>query len=492
MPTETVRPGACVAIALVIASAAMNPPMRAQAPPLRVTADDVVALALENNLALKREQFGPRIAAESIGAAAAAWTPELSTRFGTTGSHVPSSTAFDASQASIVDHQLVSETEWAQRLPWGTAYRLSWTGARHASTSAFVRFDREVQAGASAVVEQPLLKGLKIDDTRAQYQSAVQGRAIADASLNAAIAGTTREALHAYWSWVYARDHLAVQRESLRLAQILLDGNRARVAAGALAAVDVIEAEAEVARRSETIASAEKDVANGQDLVLALAFDPTDPRSTMMLEPSTVEPESPETSGAVDRALSNRQDLVALRASIEIDDISLRRARNDTLPDASVRAGYSLRGLGGGDYSAVLDDLVRSRYPAWSLELSVSYPVGRARAEAEAAQATLRRQQSEAALKAAEQRVATEVRAASREVDADRRRLDLTATAVALSERRLEAEQKKFAVGLSTSFFVFQAQRDLAQAREAALRSILDYRLASADLAAVQIIPLVP
>jgi outer membrane protein len=142
------------------------------------------------------------------------------------------------------------------------------------------------------------------------------------------------------------------------------------------------------------------------------------------------------------------------------------------------------------NFSSVLDDLARRRYPSWSLGLAITYPLGTARAEADAARVSVQKRQREAALRAVEQRVIVEVNAAVREVDTNFRRLDTSATAVSLAERRLDAEQRKFASGLSTSFFVFQAQRDLSEAREAQLRSLLDYHLATVDVEAVQLIPL--
>ena len=84
----------------------------------------------------------------------------------------------------------------------------------------------------------------------------------------------------------------------------------------------------------------------------------------------------------------------------------------------------------------------------------------------------------------------TDVTAALREVAANEKRLVSTANAVVLSERRLDAEERKFTAGLSTSFFVFQAQRDLASTREALLRSALDYQLSVVDLEAVQRVPI--
>ena len=58
------------------------------------------------------------------------------------------------------------------------------------------------------------------------------------------------------------------------------------------------------------------------------------------------------------------------------------------------------------------------------------------------------------------------------------------------ADRRLEAEQRKFAAGTSTSFIVFQAQRDLAQARNNELKAILDYAQSVVDLETVQEVPL--
>jgi outer membrane protein len=58
-----------------------------------------------------------------------------------------------------------------------------------------------------------------------------------------------------------------------------------------------------------------------------------------------------------------------------------------------------------------------------------------------------------------------------------------------LAERRLEAEQSRFDVGLSTNFFVVQAQRDLRDAQNAELRALLDYRRAQVEFERVQQVP---
>jgi outer membrane protein len=74
-------------------------------------------------------------------------------------------------------------------------------------------------------------------------------------------------------------------------------------------------------------------------------------------------------------------------------------------------------------------------------------------------------------------------------VDANRERLQAAAAARDLAERRLDAEQSRFDVGLSTNFFVVQAQRDLRDAQNTELRALLDYRRAQVEFERVQEVP---
>jgi outer membrane protein TolC len=479
------------------------------APVLRLSPEEAVASALDHNLALRGARLGPQLADLDVNVARTAWTPQLSTRFVNIDSQAPPTSPFDQTQPALLDRQVTSELGLAQQLPWGTAYRVGWTGARRSNSSFLARFRPELSSGATATLIQPLLKGLTFDAARASRDVSLRNRDIAAADLDTALASTRREVLSAYWTWVYARQLLGVRQQSLSLAATLLEGNRRRIAVGAMATVDAIEAEAEVARRSEAIIIAEKDVANAEDQVRLLIFDPGDPRYRDALEPDGRLDDTVAAPPAdiVERALAGRQDLRTIRQLVEVDQITVRQSRNDALPDATLRVDYSLRATGGTEllrdtavtgavtgsvqrsFASVLDDLARSRYPTWSVELAVSYPLGTAKAEASTARAVIAQRRREASLAAAEQQTVTEVTAAQREVSANAKRLDSTAIAVTLSERRLDAEERKFTVGLSTSFFVFQAQRDLASAREAQLRSALDHRLSWVDLEAIQTIP---
>src|SRR5262245_48571714 len=171
---------------------------RAQTSPLRLTPERAVDLALEHDLELKRDRFGPQIADLDVRAALTPWTPGLSTSVQQTSGEFPLTSAIDQGQR-VTDRQLSSEVALSQRLPWGSAYRVSWDTARQTNSSVITRFQPELRAGASATFTQPLLKGFAFDAARAERDISLEAREIADADLAAAQAATTREVLNAYW-----------------------------------------------------------------------------------------------------------------------------------------------------------------------------------------------------------------------------------------------------------------------------------------------------
>jgi outer membrane protein len=118
--------------------------------------------------------------------------------------------------------------------------------------------------------------------------------------------------------------------------------------------------------------------------------------------------------------------------------------------------------------------------------MTFSYPLGNSTAEGNLARARLERDQSAARVRANEVGAVREVRLAALRLEQNRQRVDTTRLARELAEQRLDAEQRRFEVGMSTSFLVIQAQRDLAIARQNELQAYLDYQLASVTFQTVQ------
>jgi outer membrane protein TolC len=125
-------------------------------------------------------------------------------------------------------------------------------------------------------------------------------------------------------------------------------------------------------------------------------------------------------------------------------------------------------------------------FPTWTLGFNISYPIFNRQADAAEARAEVTREQSRANLRRLEMQVTAEVRSAARAVETNLKRVESTRAARVLQERRLDAEEKRFAAGMSTNFFVTQAQRDLALAQVAELRAIADYRNSIVNFERVQ------
>jgi outer membrane protein TolC len=137
-------------------------------------------------------------------------------------------------------------------------------------------------------------------------------------------------------------------------------------------------------------------------------------------------------------------------------------------------------------FGNVLGQLFTADYPTWTLGLSLSYPVGNSAAQATLARSRIERDQSAARLRSLELTAVRQVRDAASRMEQNQQRIETTRLGRTLAEQRLDSEQKRFEVGLSTSFLVIQAQRDLAVARNNEMQALLDYQLAKVTFEAVQ------
>jgi outer membrane protein TolC len=137
-------------------------------------------------------------------------------------------------------------------------------------------------------------------------------------------------------------------------------------------------------------------------------------------------------------------------------------------------------------FGTVLGQVFKADFPTWQVGIAMSYPIGKSAEEANLARARIERDQAEARLRDAELGAVREVRDAALRVEQNRQRIDTAQLGRELAEQRLDAEQKRFEVGMSTSFLVIQAQRDLAVARNNELQASLDYQLALVALQRAQ------
>ena len=496
-------------VALLIAGT--TAPALAQAPQtttLRLTADEAVSMALDHNIDLSVDRLDPQISDARVAAANGAFRPTLGSTFNSNNQLQPPS-SFLIPTATRTD-AMTESVGVGQRLPrFGTQYSVSWNAVHTNSNSFLNSYNPLVTSGIGFTLSQPLVKDLFIDTPRQQLAASRINRQISDTRLRESIVHTTADVKTAYWNLVAARDNVNNRRTALELAQELVRVNRAKVEEGTAPPLDLVSAQAEVAADQEQLIIAETAVKQSEDRLRMLVLDMTNRDSwNVRLDPIDSPPTatpSIDLDAAVSRALSTRTDLMRAQKDIENASLTAKLADNQKRPDVRLNAAYQTNGLGGtqvlrtggfpgsivgpGDntgFGNILGQLFSSDYPTWSVGVSVSYPLGDSVEQANAARTKLEQQQAAQREKSQEAKAIQQIRDAAWKVEMNGKRIETTRAARELAEQRLDAERKRLDVGMSTSFLVIQAQRDLAQMRTNELGAILAYDLALVDFDALQ------
>jgi outer membrane protein TolC len=489
-----------------------NAPQLVPGTRIELTLEAAVERALERNLDIAVERINPQTFDFAVSALEANYRPTFTSNFG-----LRNQSAFSRSQTAggdlLVTETLTGNTGLTQALKWGGgSFAVAFNNNRQEQSDAFALRNPAINANLNFAFVQPLLRNFRIDSNRAQLRITRLNREMSETTLRATIVRTLANVRNAYWDYVFTIQAEEVAERSLALASKLVEDNQARVEVGTLAPLDVVQAQAEEANRRQAVATTAAARRTAELALKRLIVNGTDdPYWSAVIEPidrPTYSTEAIDVATAVRRALANRTDIETARRQLQTNEISLRNLSDQRLPALDFTATYGLAGIGGtqffrqglggpidpsrtipGGWLDALQILGNRDAPTWNFAVSLNYPIGTSPAEANLARARLQRQQTVAQGRQLELTIATEVTNAALQVDSNRERLQAASAARELAERRLEAEQSRFEVGLTTNFFVVQGQRDLRDAQNAELRALLDYRRAQVDFERVQDVP---
>jgi outer membrane protein len=477
---------------------------------IRLTIDDAVRRAIEQNPDLAVVKLGTDVEAEHVSEAQSAYRPVFVSSFGRSNVAVPSANPLTG-DAAFETSDLFSSAGIRQRLQWGGIYNVSWDATRTSTNSLFTTFDPSIQSGLQVAFSQPVLKDRKMDTARLQTTIAQRNLKSSEHRVREATVQTTAAVKTAYWTLKAAQANIAVQQRSLELAEDLVRQNRARVNVGQAPPLDLLSAEAEVATRRENLIRATAIAGDAEDRLRRLIMDPADASFwRVRLEPID-EPTGlgspPDADAAITTAIKDRTDLSVARNDLENAQTNVQFLDNQKLPDLRFEASYRAGGAAGTQlvregafpgtvtrrlergFGDALGQMFSYDYPTWSVGVTLSYPIGRSFEEASLARAEIERRQAAHRIASLEARVAETVRQAARQVQSAAERVDATRVGQSLAEQRLSVEQRRFEAGLSTSFLVTQAQRDLLQAQVNLLQAMLDHQSSIVNYEAVQVAP---
>ena len=477
-----------------------------------LTVDDAIERALDRNLDIAVERLNPQLRDMSVAEANSAFMPNLSSSFDVGHSLRPSQSQLDGT-GQLTRRAIDSERGNAvlgleQSVRWyGGRYSIDWNNARTETNNVFFSYNPSYTSNVALSYTQPLLRGFRIDDPRRRLLVSRINRHISDIDLRETIANTLAEVRRAYWDLVYAKASVGVQQQALDLAERLVRDNRARVEIGTLAPIDVVQAQSEAAARRQSLAEAEQQLRTAEIALKQLIVDGTDDEAwdaeINAVDRPVLDQGPIDVDAAIRTALDARTDVARTRRQQEINDVTLQNLENATLPALDLVGSFRLQGQGGterispflggpasltipGGYGDALDDVFRADFPDWTVRLQLSYPLGQSAQKAAHARARLQVRQTRAQIRQIELRIAAEVTNAAVQIESVQERIDAARAARELAEEQLDAEESKFEVGTSTNFFVVQAQRDLATARDSELRAILDYQNAVIEFERVQ------
>ncbi|HEY3159548.1 MAG TPA: efflux RND transporter permease subunit, partial [Vicinamibacterales bacterium] len=478
---------------------------------LRLTLDEAVRRAVENNPDLAIVRLDTEVEAARVGETRTAYTPVFSTTLGRSGNVTPPSN-FLLGNDGVDNRDWFSSTGVRQRLRYGGGtWSASWDSSRTTTTNPISSFDPSLQTGFELAFSQPLLRDRQVDAARYQYVIAKRNQENSELRFRESAVQTIATVKQAYWTLKATRANVIVQQRSLELAAELARQTKIRVDAGQIPPLDLVQAEAEMAQRRENLIRARTGDDDAEDRLRRLIMDPADASFWRThldpIEEPVGQASMPDVDAVVEKALGQRIDLS--RANLELENAKATVAflDNQRLPDVRLETSYRGNGLAGSqfirsggfpgtiigarsrNFGDALGQAFGPDYPAWSVGVTVSYPIGRSFDEASRARADVERRQTAERISSLRLAAAETIRQSGRQIRSSSERIDAARAGATLAQQRLDAEQRRYDAGLSTTFLVTQAQRDLLQAQVNLLQTTLDYESAVVIFEAVQQAP---
>jgi outer membrane protein TolC len=428
--------------------------------------------------------FGIVASTLGVGPPVDSFDPVITGSFGLQYANTPQATIETTGAYSTTEHTAAEAVTYSQGFPTGTLLNVSFNNSRFSSNDVYDALLPQFSSSYLVQFRQHLLEGLSRPSNRRYMLIARNNREIADVSFRQQVIFTVTQIENLYWNLVSAVEDLKANQEAVRAAQQLEANNRRQVEAGTMAPIEIVNAEAQVAASRQNLIVSQTNLQlqqllmrnavtkNGDDPAVAEAeVIPTD---RMELPPA--EPVVP-IQDLVREALQKRPELTESLIDLTNRRISKDSARNALLPSLDLVANYGGAGLAGalnpacagcplppnlGSLPDAITDL--SGHPTYFVGLNLNIPIRNRTAQADQVRSELEYRQAEARLQQLKNQIAIDVRNAQFAVQQNRARVEAAIKGREYSAQSLDAEQKKLAEGISTTYNVMLALTNLATA----------------------------
>jgi outer membrane protein len=403
---------------------------------------------------------------------------------------------------------------YTQGFQSGTNLTVGFNNTRLTSGGVFSELTPQLNSSFRAQVTQHLLQGFGFAANDRYIRIAKNNREISDVAFRLQITSTVDQIENMYWDLVYAYENVRVQKEQLAFAQRTLSDTQKQVEIGTLAPIEVVRAQSSVASDQQTLTVALTNLELQQLLMKnALSRSLVDPvlADADVIPTSTMELAAQEavvpTQDLVNDALSHRPELAEQRINLTNTEISNKAIRSALLPTVDLFAYYSGSGLGGSPnpnyectsdpvfcglssftppapigYSGTLNQLINSTAADKGAGVNITIPIRNRAAQSTQVRSEFEYRQAQLRIQQIENQLRIEVRAAQFGVQQNRASVASAQAAVDLARQSLDAEQKKYALGASTSTLVLQNQAAMTQAEVTLVSAKALYEKAEVEL----------
>lgn len=457
---------------------------------LRLSLADVTRLVVGRNSDVWLARLDVEMSDSPVLRAFSTFDPLFQGSFSSEFSSSPASSELQASK-SLSQQTLLGVQ---QTLLTGGSYNVSFGSSKLSSNNSFNLLNPSLTAALNVSVSQPLLRGRGLYVQRAPIVIARINRQVARDRFAQSLIAFLQAAQNQYWDTIGARESLAVLRNSLDLAEKSYLRDKRSLELGALPPLDIFRSESEVANRKVQVTSAEYNLKQQEDSLRRLIAADLDPDVRSLPLDLTDSPAStttlafPPPDEAVQISLQKRPELIQLRRQQGIYEINERVALNGLKPDLRIGGNYSSNGLGGdnlingilvpGGFFDALTQAFGFGSPAYGFNVSLNLPLRNRAAIADATDANINYRRGLYQQRSTEQQIALDVRNALNSMEQSRLNIQGATSARDLAQKTMEAEQRRYELGVGTIFLVLDAQQRLSDAQTQLLNAMISFRKA--------------
>ncbi|MFZ4575145.1 MAG: TolC family protein [Phycisphaerales bacterium] len=444
--------------------------------------EDARKSVLENNLDLKVAIVDPAIARERVSEEEARFESTLTVRTGWQESDSPTSSSLVTATGQ---NRFLEPGVRVPMITGGTA-SVSLPISRNENDNSFSTLNPAYTTDLQFSISHPLLRNAGRRFNTAALRIAEYDEQAAEARTKLEAIRQLAAADRSYWRLYQARRELEVRQQQYELANAQLQRAQRRVTQELAAEIEVTRASAGLADRLESIITSQRNLLLQQrELKRVVNLPGLTIETTTQVVPAT-EPDPVEylfdPPALCAEAIANRMEMLELELRLAADAANIGVARNQMLPLLSLDYTYRINGLGNSVPDSV-GSARGNRFEDWELGLSAEIPLGNEAARSRVASAILTRIQRLNSRSSREQSIRQEVLNAVDVINEGWQRILAARQSVVLNTRALQAEQRAFDVGRSTSTDVLDAASRLAEAQLAEIRALAEYQIAQVDLA---------